>query len=62
MTIPNSESKRLGTPVHQKVVKVDLVPELAPTTTIMEQNNGALAMPDTDASVAMEIMMGNSTI
>ena len=30
--------------------------------TLMEQNTRILAMPDTDASVAMEIMMGNSTI
>ena len=62
MTIPNSESKHLGIPVHQEVVKVDLVPESAPTATIMEQNTRTLAMPDTDASVAMEIVMGNSTI
>ena len=62
VTIPNSESRHLGTPVHQEVVKVDLVLEPAPTTTLMEQNTRTLAKPDTDASVAMEIMMGNSTI
>ena len=28
----------------------------------MEQNTSTLAMPGTDASVAMEIVMGNSTI
>ena len=38
VTIPNSEGKHLGIPVHQDVVKVDLVPESAPTATIMEQN------------------------
>lgn len=51
-----------GIPVHQEVVKVDLVPKSAPTVTIMEQNTRTLVMPDTDASVAMEIVMGNSTI
>lgn len=62
MTIPNYESKHSGTPVHQEVVKVDLVPEPAPVATIMEQNTRILATPNTDASVAMEIMIGNSTI
>ena len=62
VTIPDSESKHLGIPVHQEVVKVDLVPEPAPAATIMEQNTRILAMPATDASVAMEIVMGNSTI
>ena len=52
----------MGTPVHQEVVKVDLVPNQAPATTIMEQNTSILAMHATDASVAMEIVMGNSTI
>lgn len=62
VTIPDSESKHLGTPVHQEVVKVDLVPNPAPSTTIMEQNTRILATPATDASVAMEIVMANSTI
>ena len=62
VTLPDSESKHLGTPVHQEVVKVDLVPNQAPATTIMEQNTSILAMYATDASVAMEIVMGNSTI
>lgn len=62
VTIPNSESKHLGTPVHQEVVKLDLVPEPAPAATIMEKNTRILTMPDTDASVAAEIIMGNSTI
>ena len=62
VTVPDSASKHLETPVHQEVVKVDLVPEPAPSTTIMEQNTRILAMPATDASVAMEIVMGNSTI
>lgn len=62
VTILNSANKHLGTPVHQEVVKVDLVPEPAPVATIMERNTRILAMPDTDASVAMEIVMGNSTI
>lgn len=62
VTLPDSESKHLGTPVHQEVVKVDLVPNQAPATTIMEQNTSILAMHATDASVAMEIVMGNSTI
>ena len=62
VTIPDSESKHLGTPVHQEIVKVDLVPNAPSTTTIMEQNARILAMPDADASVAMEIVMGNSTI
>lgn len=62
VTLPDSESKHLGTPVHQEVVKVDLVSNPAPSTTIMEQNTRILAMPSTDASVAMEIVMDNSTI
>ena len=62
VTIHDSKSKHLGTPLHQEVVKVDLVPEPSPATTIMEQNTRILAMPATDASVAMEIVMGNSTI
>ena len=62
VTIPDSESKHLGTPLYQEVVKVDLVSNPAPATTIMEQNTRILAMPATDASVAMEIVMGNSTI
>lgn len=62
VTIPDSKSKHLGTPLHQEVVKVDLVSSPAPATTIMEQNTRILAMPATDASVAMEIVMGNSTI
>ena len=62
VTIPDSKSKHLGTPLHQEVVKVDLVSNPAPATTIMEQNTRILAMPTTDASVAMEIVMGNSTI
>lgn len=62
VTIPNSESKHLGTPVHQEVVKLDLVPEPAPAATIMEKNTRILTMPDTDASIAAEIIMGNSTI
>lgn len=52
----------MGIPIHQEVVKVDLVLESAPATAIMEQNTRTLAMPDTDGSVAMEIVMGNSTI
>lgn len=62
VTLPDSESKHLGTPVHQEVVKVDLASNPAPSTTIMEQNTRILAMPSTDASVAMEIVMDNSTI
>lgn len=62
VTIPDSESKHLGTPVHQEVVKVDLVPNPAPSTTIMEQNTRILATPATNDSVAIEIVMGNSTI
>ena len=62
VTLPDSESKHLGTTVHQEVVKVDLVSNPAPSTTIMEQNTRILAMPSTDASVAMEIVMDNSTI
>ena len=62
VTLPDSESKHLGTPVHQEVVKVDLVSNPAPSTTIMKQNTRILAMPSTDASVAMEIVMDNSTI
>lgn len=61
-TIPNFESKHLGIPVHQEVVKVDLVPEQTPTATIMVQNTRTKAMPDTDASVDIEIVVGNSTI
>lgn len=62
VTIPNSGSKHLGTPVHWEAVKVNLVPEPAPAATIMEKNTRILTMPDTDASVAVEIIMGNSTI
>jgi len=62
VTIPDSESKHLGTPVNQEVVKVDLVSNSTSAPTIMEQNTRILAMPDTDASVVMEIVMGNSTI
>ena len=62
VTIPDSESKHLGIPVHQEVVKVDLVPESAPAATILGQNTRILSTPATDASVAMEIAMGNSTI
>lgn len=62
VTIPDSESKHLGTPVHQEVVKVDLVPNPAPSTTIMEKNTRILSMPATEASVDMKIVMGNSTI
>ncbi|WP_071144161.1 IS66 family insertion sequence element accessory protein TnpA [Coprococcus phoceensis] len=62
VTLPDSESKHLGTPVHQEVVKVDLVSNPVPSTTIMKQNTRILAMPSTDASVAMEIVMDNSTI
>ena len=62
VTLPDSESKHLVTPVHQEVVKVDLVSNPAPSTIIMEQNTRILAMPSTDASVAMEIVMDNSTI
>lgn len=60
VTIPDSESKRLGTPVHQEVVKVDLIPESHTPTTLMEQN--ASALPLTDTCVAMEIATHNSTI
>lgn len=59
VTIPDSKSKHLGTPLHQEVVKVDLVPEPSPATTIMEQNTRILAMPATDASVAMEIVFSD---
>ena len=62
VTIPDSESKHLGTSVNQEVVKVDLVSNSPSSPTVMEQNTRILAMPDTDASVAMEIVMGNSTI
>ena len=60
ITIPDSESKRLGTPVHQEVVKVDLVPDSHTSTTIMEQN--ACTLPLMDNCVAMEIATNNSTI
>lgn len=53
VTIPNSKSKHLGTPLHQEVVKVDLVSNPAPATTIMEQNTRILAMPAT--SIALSI-------
>ena len=62
VTIPDSENKHLGTPVHQEVVKVDLVPNPTPSTTIMEQNTRIPAMTAKDADVAMEIIMGHSTI
>ena len=62
VTIPDSESKHLGTPVHQEIVKVNLISEPSPSTTIMEQNTRILAMPAADSTVAMEIVTGNSTI
>ena len=62
VTIPDSESKHLGTPVYQEVVKVDLVSNPISATTIMEQNTRILAIPDTNTSVAMEIITNNSTI
>ena len=61
VTIPDSESRNFGTPIQQEVVKLDLI-EDSSSTTIMEQNTRILAMPDTDAGVAMELVMGNSTI
>ena len=61
VTVPDSESRHLGTSVQQEVVKVDLIPDL-PSTTITEQNTRIPAMPDEDASAAMELIMGNSTI
>ena len=62
VTVPDSESKRLGTPVQQEVVKVDLVPESPSSTAIMEQNARVLAMKDTSSQAAVEILMGNATI
>lgn len=62
VTLPDSESKRFGTPVHQEVVKVGLVPNTPAQATIMEQNTRILAMSSADTSIAMEIEMGNSTI
>ena len=62
VTIPDSESKHPGTPVHQEVVKVDLVPNPIPATTITEQNTRIPAIPDTNTSVTMEIVTGSSTI
>lgn len=62
VTIPDSESRNFGTPIQQEVVKLDLIEDLSSSTTIMEQNPRILAMPDTDAGVAMEIVMENSTI
>ena len=59
VTIPDSESKHLGTPVNQEVVKVNLVSSSS-SPTIVEQNTRILSMPDIDASVAWEIVMGNS--
>ena len=61
ITVPDSESKHLGTPVHQEVVKVDLVPKPVPSTTITEQNTSIPTIPATDASVAMEIVTDNAT-
>lgn len=62
VTVPDSESKRLGTPVQQEVVKVDLVPESHSSTAIMEQNARILATDETSSQVAVEILIGNATI
>lgn len=59
--LPDSESKHLGTHVHQEAVKLDLYPN-PPTSTLMKQNNNILAMSASNAIVAMEMVMDNSTI
>lgn len=61
VTIPDSENRHLGTPVQQEVVELDLIPDSPSSTTIMEQNIRIPTILDEDTSVAMEIVMGNST-
>lgn len=59
-TFPDSESKNVGTPVKQEVVKVNLLERKSEIPTIIEQN---VSIPDISTPcIAAEIQVGNITV
>lgn len=60
-TFPESESKNIGMPVTQEVVKVDMLQNETAVSIKMEQNAN-LSATDTMPSVVVEILLGNFTL
>ena len=60
-TFPESNSKSIGIPTRQEVVKLNLIEHEAPTPVMVEQNVSHLPLTAT-ANVAAEIQHGSITL
>ena len=62
VTLPDSESKHLGTPVHQEVVKVDLVPNSVRHQSWNVLNISQLLMPVLNARIQKNLSSSKTTV
>lgn len=62
VTIPDSESKTIGTALKQEVVKVDLIPEHHSIANTVGQNTNIPATTSTESQPAVEISIEHATI